>query len=68
MADAPIERLLKDIIKKQAPAVIEIELPKKPTVKKKSLKKLTVKSSRILPDPRKNLNLRPAVTKHRRRV
>ena len=27
MADAPIERLLKDILKKQAPEVIEIESP-----------------------------------------
>ena len=39
MVDAPIERLLKDIIKKQEPEVIEIESPKKPTGKKKSLKK-----------------------------
>ena len=34
MADAPIERLLKDIIKKKEPKIIEIEADK-PTVKKK---------------------------------
>ena len=49
MADVPIERLLKDIIKKQAPQVIEIDSPKKPTVKKKSLKKLTVKKQPYSP-------------------
>ena len=70
MADAPIERLLKDIIKMQAPEVIEIELPKKPTGKKIDCKK----SSHILSDPTKNLNFQPgdinqpAVIKHRRRV
>ena len=51
MADAPIERLLKDIIKKQAPEVIEIESPKKPTDKKKQLKKLTVKKQPYSPRP-----------------
>ena len=53
MADAPIERLLKDIIKKQAPEVIEIESPKKPTGKKKQLKKLTVKMQPYSPRPDK---------------
>ena len=38
MAVAPIERLLKDIVKKQASEVIEIESPKKPTGKKKHFK------------------------------
>ena len=36
MADAPIERLLKDILKKQAPEVIEIELPATKKVKKET--------------------------------
>ena len=53
MVDAPIERLLKDIIKKQEPEVIEIESPKKPTGKKKSLKKLTVKKQPYSPRPEK---------------
>ena len=53
MADAPIERLLKDVIKKQAPEVIEIESPKKPTGKKKSLKKSTVKKQPYSPRPDK---------------
>ena len=69
MADAPIERLLKDIIKKQTPEVIEVESDartKKTSVKKKPLKKITV--SHILLDQRKNLNLQPVVIKHRRRV
>ena len=48
MADAPIERLLKDIINKQAPEVIQIESPKKPSVKKKPPRKLAIKK-RTLP-------------------
>ena len=55
MADAPIERLLKDIIKKQAPEVIEIESPKKPTGKKKQLKKLTVKKAAIFSQTRQKI-------------
>ena len=53
MVDAPIERLLIDIIKKQEPEVIEIESRKKPTGKKKSLKKLTVKKQSYSPRPEK---------------
>ena len=52
MADAPIERLLKDIIKKQAPEVIEIESPKNPTGKRK-MKILTVKKQPYSPRPDK---------------
>ena len=54
MADAPIERLLKDIVKKKEPDVIEIEADK-PTVKKKSLKNVSIKkkpySPRTKPKP-----------------
>lgn len=54
MADAPIERLLKDIIKNQAPHVFEIEspAPKKVNtpVKKKPRKKLAVKKP-CTPEP-----------------
>ena len=56
MVDAPIERLLKDIIKKQTPEVIEVESDaptKKTSVKKKSLKKLTVKKQPYSPRPEK---------------
>ena len=51
MADAPMERLLKDLVKKQAPKVIEIESPKKPTVKKK-LKKVAIKKKWYSPRPK----------------
>ena len=57
MADAPIERLLKDIIKKQTPEVIaEVESDvrtKKTSVKKKPLKKITVKKQSYSPRPEK---------------
>ena len=53
MADAPIERLLKGIIKRQVPEEIQIESPKKPTVKKKPRKKLTVKKQSYSPRPDK---------------
>ena len=43
MADAPIKRLLKDIIKKKEPEIIEIEADR-PTVKKK-LKKVAIKKT-----------------------
>ena len=50
MSDVLIERLLKDIIKKQTPEVIEVELdarPKKKSVKKKPLKKNDCKKAAI---------------------
>ena len=56
MVDAPIERLLKDIIKKQTPEVIEVESDagtKKTSVKKKPLKKITVKKQSYSPRPEK---------------
>ena len=77
MIYAPIERLLKDIIKANARSHwSEIGRPTKMTsVKKKPLKQLTVKKGAIFSQTRqKNLNLRPAVInqpvviKHRRRV
>ena len=49
MADAPIERLLKDIIKKKEPKIIEMEADK-PTVKKK-LKKVAIKKKPYSPRP-----------------
>ena len=49
MADAPIERLVKDIIKKKEPDVIEIDADTtKPTVKKK-LKKVAIKKKPYSP-------------------
>ena len=51
MADAPIERLLKDIIKKKEPEVIEIEADK-PVLKKKSLKKVSIKKKPYSPRPK----------------
>ena len=51
MADAPIERLLKDIVKKKEPEVIEIEADK-PVVKKKSLKKVSIKKKPYSPRPK----------------
>ena len=54
MVDAPIERLLKDIIKKQAPDVIELEddttVTKK--VKKKLPKKLAIKKRTLPSSPK----------------
>ena len=62
MVDAPIERLLKDIIKKQAPDVIELDddTPVAKKVKKKPLKKLAIKkwtlssSTKASPSAKKN--------------
>ena len=51
MAHAPIERLLKDIMKKKEPEIIEIDAHK-PTVKKK-LKKVAIKKKPYLPRPDK---------------
>ena len=61
MADAPIERLLKDIIKKKEPEVIEIEADNH-VVQEKSFKKSASKRNRTRQDP--NRNLQPAVIKH----
>ena len=53
MADASIKRLLKDIVKKKEPDVIEIDPDTtKPTVKKK-LKKVAIKKKPYSPRPDK---------------
>ena len=51
MADAPIERLLKDIVKKKEPEVIEMEADE-PFVKKKSLRKVGIKKKSCSPRPK----------------
>ena len=59
MADAPIERLVKEILKKQAPKVIEIESPatkkvkKETSIKKKPPRKLTIKKRTLPVTPHK---------------
>ena len=62
MADAPIERLPKDIVKKKEPEVIEIDADK-PVVKKKSLKKSQHQKETVFAKTQTE-NLQPAVIKH----